>query len=217
MEKLKLNLNDKVKNIINSLNNLTQSVDEAYKHVPQGKEFTQFIISRIEDGKNIDGPEKIIDDLKDILNIIKTTNQAKSNLIVQALFNLGGTQEQVNGFMEILNNFDELCDCGIKSIIDTKIKYTINYIHKLNESAPSIEGYINAKKPRKKSQDQIDSENIAKEIWAKDKMLSIEYVAKEIIFKLDLSKSLPTVKGWIKPIDPLLGTGIKRKRRSNKK
>ena len=93
----------------------------------------------------------------------------------------------------------------------------MNYIQKLNESAPAIEGYINAKKPRKKSQDQLNSENIAKEMWAKNKMFSIEYVAKEIIFKLDLSQSLPTVKGWIKQLDPLLGTGIKRKRQSKKK
>ncbi|MFC1042347.1 hypothetical protein ACFGWM_11555 [Pasteurella multocida] len=203
--------------IIDLINNLTKNVNEAYKHVPQGKEFTQFIISRIEDGKDIDRSEEIFEDLKDMLNIIKTTNQAKSNLIVRALFNLGGTQEQVNSFVGILNKFDELCNCGIESIINTKIKHTINYINKLNESAPSIQGYINAKKPRKKSQDQIESENIAKEIWAKDKMLSSEYVAKEIIFKLDLSQSLTTVKGWIKPLDPLLGTGVKRKRQSKKK
>lgn len=217
MGKLNLNINDKTKYIVSSLKELTKSVDEAYEHAPQGKEFTQFIISRIEDGKNIDRTEQIFEDLKDILHIIETHNQSKNNLITKALFNLGGTQEQVSGFIEILNSFDELCDCGIKSIIDTKIKTTINYIHKLNESALAIEGYINAKKPRKKSQDQIDSEKNAKEIWAKDKMFSIEYVAKEIIFKLDLRQSLATVKGWIKPLDPLLGTGIKRKRQSNKK
>lgn len=217
MERLKLNINDNVKKIINSLNNLTQSVDEAYRHVPQGKDFTKFIISRIEDGKNIDRTKEIFTDLDDILKIVERNNHAKNHLIEKALFNLGGTQEEVGYFLEILKSFDELSDCGIKTIINTKIKHRMNYIHKLNESAPSIEGYFNAKKPRKKSQVQIKAEDIAKEIWAKDKMFSIEYVAKEIIFKLDLSQSLPTVKGWIKPLDPLLGTGIKRKRQSKKK
>ncbi|HDR1304758.1 hypothetical protein [Pasteurella multocida] len=84
-------------------------------------------------------------------------------------------------------------------------------------TSPAFEGYKNGKKPRKKSQYQIDSENIAKKIWAEDKMLSTEHVAQEIIFKLDLSQSLTTVKGWIKPLDPLLGTGVKRKRQSKKK
>lgn len=203
--------------LIECLDNINNAVDEAYKHVPQGKDFTQFIISRMKEGKELKSPEDIFEHLDEILNVIKSNNQAKKNLIEKALFNLGGTQGQISNFIKILNDFDEICDCGIKSIINTKIKHTMNYIHKLNESAPAIEGYINAKKPRKKSQDQLNSENIAKEIWAKDKMSSIEYVAKEIIFKLDLSQSLPTVKGWIKPLDPLLGTGIKRKRQSKKK
>lgn len=199
------------------LDNINNAADEAYKHAPQGKDFTQFIISRMKEGKDFKSPEDIFEHLDEILNVIKSTNQAKINLIEKALFNLGGTQGQISNFIKILNAFDEVCDYGIKSIINTKIKYTMNYIQKLNESAPAIEGYINAKKPRKKSQDQLNSENIAKEMWAKNKMFSIEYVAKEIIFKLDLSQSLPTVKGWIKQLDPLLGTGIKRKRQSKKK
>lgn len=208
---------DTKRKLIECLDNINNATDEAYKHAPQGKDFTQFIISRMKEGKEFKRPEDIFEHLDEILNVIKSTNQAKINLIEKALFNLGGTQGQISNFIKILNDFDEVCDYGIKSIINTKIKYTINYIQKLNESAPAIEGYINAKKPRKKSQDQLNSENIAKEIWAKDEMLSIEYVAKEIIFKLDLSQSLPTVKGWIKQFDPLLETGIKRKRQSKKK
>ncbi|HJF74438.1 MAG TPA: hypothetical protein K8W15_09705 [Gallibacterium anatis] len=208
---------DTTKKIISLIKDLTKEVDEAYKSAPQGKEFTQFIISRIENGKDIERSEKIFEDLEGILNIIKATNQAKSNLIVKALFNLGGTQEQVNNFVEILNKFDELCNCGIKAIIDTKIKHEIDYIHKLNESAPSIQGYINAKKTRKKSQDQLNAEEKATEIWSKNNMLSIEHVAKEVIFMLDLTQTLYTVKSWIKTVDPLVGTGIKRKRQSKKK
>ncbi|HDR1257087.1 TPA: hypothetical protein QB273_000985, partial [Pasteurella multocida] len=76
---------------------------------------------------------------------------------------------------------------------------------------------INAKKPRKKSQDQLNAEKKAIEIWSMNKMLSLERVAKEVIFMLDLTQTLPTVKSWIKPLDPLLGTGVKRKRQSKKK
>ncbi len=47
-------------------------------------------------------------------------------------------------------------------------------------------------------------------------MLSIEHVAKEVIFMLDLTQTLYTVKSWIKTVDPLVGTGIKRKRQSKK-
>ncbi|UQX68908.1 hypothetical protein [Mannheimia haemolytica] len=217
MGKLKLSVNNNIKDIVKYLNDLTESVDEAYKYAPQGKEFTKFIISRMENGECIYKDKEIINYLNDILHIIKENNKAKNNLIVKALFNLGATQEQIRGFMENLNGFDDLCECGIKTIIDTKIKHKINYIHKLNESAPAIEGYINGKKPRKKSQNQIDAENTALKMWEENKMLSLEKVAQEIIFKLDLTQSIATVISWIKPIDPLIGTGIKRKRQSKKK
>ncbi|MDU6258827.1 MAG: hypothetical protein E6613_04035 [Haemophilus parainfluenzae] len=204
------------KKIINAFEEINKASTEAYKHVPQGQDFTNFIISKIENGKEINISKWIIEDINEILGIIKAVSKSKEVLINKALYRLGVEQEIIDGFIGTFRSFDELAEVGINTLVNTKIIPIIDYMNKLTESAPSVSGYLNGKKPRAKSQDRIDAECSAMKMWKEDNMLSIEHVAKEVIFALNLQQSLQTVKAWIKPLDPLIGTGIKRKRRSKK-
>lgn len=62
-----------------------------------------------------------------------------------ALLNSGATIQQIDNFIDTLNKFNEIEEFGIKTIINTKIKSTIEYVDKRIKYNNSIEGYFNGK------------------------------------------------------------------------
>ncbi|ACE61465.1 hypothetical protein [Actinobacillus pleuropneumoniae] len=202
---------------IESLNNINTISQTAKKEASEGKDFIKHIISRVEEGKSIDFKQSLNDDLNSIPNIIKVSNERKNNLIRVALLNSGAAIQQIDNFIDTLNKFNEIEEFGIKTIINTKIKSTIEYVDKRIKYNNSIEGYFNGKKPKPKSTSQCDAEQKAAEIWAGDKMLSIQKVAEMVQYCCNITETIETIKRWIKPFDPLKGTGIKRKRQKKNK
>ncbi|MFC1025470.1 hypothetical protein ACFGXM_02290 [Pasteurella multocida] len=175
------------------------------------------LISKLKAGEQLDLSNR---NLNFLISQIKGAIQIIESVYILGLKNTLEKQnipfEQINSILQNIetNNSENK---KLLSFYLNNIDCLIQQLQSQIRISPAFEGYKNAKKPRKKSQDQLNAEKKAIEIWSMNKMLSLERVAKEVIFMLDLTQTLPTVKSWIKPLDPLLGTGVKRKRQSKKK
>lgn len=90
----------------------------------------------------------------------------------------------------------------IINILTLELKLSALTIQKIAELNPTIDRKIKGKSPKKKKDDRIKAEELAKELWAKAPEITQENMAYQIKDKLDLTQTIQTIIRWIKPYQP---------------
>lgn len=90
----------------------------------------------------------------------------------------------------------------IFQMTSTMIEQKIKELRILSDVSPTIERKIKGKQPKRKKDNQIEAEDLAKELWAKAPQITQENMAYQIKDKLDLEQTIQTIIRWIKPHQP---------------
>ncbi|HDR1033420.1 TPA: hypothetical protein QB366_002010, partial [Pasteurella multocida] len=134
---------------------------------------------------------------------LKRDTEEKTQLIQDLLsyineHNLGVKKDEL--LNEILEKDKELYNQIY--FLRLKIYESSLILSKLMSISPKLERSIKGKTEKKKKEEQIVAEEWAKDIWEKDPTITQEDMAYQLKEKLDLEKTIQTIKRWIKPHQP---------------
>ncbi|MDY4594898.1 MAG: hypothetical protein SO424_07640 [[Pasteurella] aerogenes] len=121
--------------------------------------------------------------------------------IISFLVSMPGIEEYKNELEIMLNKSNDITETMFSFYFNVLSATALSFSNRVRLT-PKADRKIKGKVKKKKKDDQIKAEELAKELWAKAPLITQEGMAYQIKDKLDLNQTIQTIIRWIKPHQP---------------